>query len=220
MKQFKRILSVILLSLFTVSLLTACSLSDLINRIDPYEKVYDGTKAAQWAVEHAHDHPSASKSGEYCADFVSLALKAGGFETFNQTPSCPTLYSQLNEFPYTYYFTENVLAYTGEKILATGANAGKVSVGDVIVYHSPTDASHPYKHTAVVASIDSNGVITVAQWNSTRHSSTAKDDRCLTYWTKYSNCEAICFHFSDPDEQARQDALNEIDKQWKDQFKN
>ena len=33
------------------------------------------------------------------------------------------------------------------------------------------------------------------------------------------NCDAICFHFSDPDEQARQDALNELDKQWKDQFK-
>ena len=154
---------------------------------------------------------------EYCADFVSLALKAGGFESFRQTSSCRTLYSQLKESPYTDYFTENVLAYSGDKILATGANAGKVAVGDIILYHNPSDSN--YKHTAMVVSIDGNGVITVAQWNSRNHSSTAADDRCLTYWSKYPNCDAICFHFSDPDEQARQDALNELDKQWKDQFK-
>ena len=217
MKALKRVLSVLLASVFILTFLTACSPSDIIDRFAPYEKVYDGAKAAQWSLDHAHDHPSASKSGEYCADFVSLALKAGGFESFRQTSSCRTLYSQLKESPYTDYFTENVLEYSGDKILATGANAGKVAVGDIILYHNSSDSN--YKHAAMVVSIDGNGVITVAQWNSTRHSSTAADDRCLTYWSKYPNCEAICFHFSDPDEQARQDALNELDKQWKDQFK-
>ena len=93
----------------------------------------------------------------------SRCLRAGGIN-FNIQTGVGNLYRQLKN---TDGFVEYELSKSGQQIFANGANAGKVSVGDVLIHYKTGD-SKPYEHAMFVTKVNSNGSIAITQRNANR----------------------------------------------------
>lgn len=123
--------------------------------------VYDGGKAAAWALAYYKDD---EKGGEWCATFVSKAMREGGAPV-SVTDGCEVLRKQLKAIG----FQENEVTPSSDGIhlYCTGANTGKISVGDALFYSSPKEGD---VHTVIVTEIGSGGEVKVASRNRAYHS--------------------------------------------------
>lgn len=196
MKLTKKLVSLLLAGALMLFILTACNRFEFIQ----YTKAYDGIAGAAWANSHIHDwHTSGSAyNGKVCADLSSYCLEAGGLQGFTHTNSSTDLAKQLRTYS---YFTEYELEFSGSgsnQIRVTGANEGKISVGDIILYIRDAPGVTKFDHTSVVTSIDGNGLITITQWNTDLN-------YCQTTYSNYTKHDggtwkAICFHYSNPEE--------------------
>jgi hypothetical protein len=112
---------------------------------------YNASAALVYASQHWND-----QDGSLCAEFVSNCLRAGGVEAWSK--NVDNMYSALKNTGIGQVFE---LSRNGATIPIGGANSGKVSPGDVLIFQCGGAAygcgySHStgYVHTALVGTSD------------------------------------------------------------------
>lgn len=146
---------------------------------------YNPATAASWAVQNYN------KVSGLCAEFVSKCLQAGGcnIATHKVVGDLHTALCQRSEF--TRY--EMMKTGSSNELEVKGNNAGKVAVGDILVFYNGNYPSAPYMHTAIVTSIDSKGIVYVTQ----RNSALTGMHYLWTFKNNTGSTTAIyCFHFN------------------------
>ena len=118
---------------------------------------YNASAAVEYAINNWN------KSNELCAGFISNCLWAGGLTSFPYRATADICeYGNLTS----YGFEKNNLSYTGTgSIKNSGTNAGKVDIGDIIVYRCFAGCDYTYWHVAIVSQIKSNGEVCIADTN-------------------------------------------------------
>ena len=106
------------------------------------------------AVKCARDNYLNSSYG-LCAEFVSKCLLAGGLN-FPLCKGATTLRKTLLDYG---CFTEYKLTESGDCVYANNANAGKISVGDVILYRNETTRNLVIEHAVIVTGINSKNQV-------------------------------------------------------------
>lgn len=150
----------ILKRLFTVIISLTLILTEInITSPNVYATSYDPTMSATWAVQNY----TKVSDNVLCAEFVSKCLQMGGCDFANYT-IVGNLYEALQNRS---EFTQYTMAKTGssKELYATGSNAGKVSVGDILIFYNGNYSSAPYMHAAIVTRIDSKGIVYATQTN-------------------------------------------------------
>jgi uncharacterized protein YjdB len=118
---------------------------------------YNASVAVEYAINNWN------KSNELCAGFISNCLWAGGLTSFPYRATADICeYGNLTS----YGFEKNNLSYTGTgSIKNNGTNAGKVDIGDIIVYRCFAGCDYTYWHVAIVSQIKSDGEVCIADTN-------------------------------------------------------
>lgn len=94
-----------------------------------------------------------SSSTEWCAGFVSKCLQEGGIKVYQKGVS--ELRSKLQN--HGFVLQKESIKYEYPYIYATGKNAGRISVGDVLIYQGLKDDPSP-AHAVIVTEIINNKV--------------------------------------------------------------
>ena len=178
-KNIVRIITSILSILLLINISTIKAKAVAVN--------YDAAASVSFSYSHYN-----TDSSWLCAEYVSRCLNAGGVNMTIQK-GVKGLYETLSGF-------DNFAAYqlpykAGDyRFYATGNNAGKISVGDVIIVRG-NDGS--YLHAVLVSKIDSKGVV---YFNA--HNASTKDGEYLPTYTsgsysgKTGNINFTCFHYT------------------------
>lgn len=134
------------------------SVSDADPKIGEIIQIGDGLFGPNYnidaAVRCARDNYLNSSYG-LCAEFVSKCLLAGGLD-FPLCKGATTLRKTLLDYG---CFTEYKLTESGDCVYANGANAGKISVGDVILYRNETTRNLVIEHAVIVTGINSKNQV-------------------------------------------------------------
>ena len=161
------------------------------------EASYSASAAINYAKSHmssGHSSSSSCPNGWLCAEFVSKCLQQGGLGNATKT-GCRGLFNELKTKGTAYTLSVE----SDGRIKVTGANAGKISPGDVIITYCK---SHDlYLHAVLVSGSDSNGYVLNYAHNSNKKNAVLYESR---YCTKkggnesYSNVTAYVIHFPQP----------------------
>ena len=166
---------------------------------------YSGSAAVEFARSHCAsnhtEYQSNCPNGWICAEFVANCLKNGGF---NITPSnlkkVRDLYNALTKLGTSYglEISTSGLKNGDRYIKNTGANAGKIAVGDVIITHCKRH--DVYLHAILVSNIDANGYVYSYAHNGNsfnRITTASRNCKIINYAKEdYSNIQAYVIHFN------------------------
>ena len=154
---------------------------------------YDAAAAVAFSYNHVY-----SDSSWECAEYVSRCLIAGGVNMSVQK-GVKGLYQTLSNF-------DNFEAYdipykAGDSYFyATGNNAGKIAVGDVIIIRG--NGGSPYLHAVIVSKIDSKGIVYFNAHNFAAQDgaklptySTVFKETGVPYSGKRGEVTFTCFHY-------------------------
>ena len=154
---------------------------------------YDAAAAVAFSYNHVY-----SDSSWECAEYVSRCLIAGGVNMSVQK-GVKGLYQTLSNF-------DNFEAYdipykAGDSYFyATGNNAGKIAVGDVIIIRG--NGGSPYLHAVIVSKIDSKGIVYFNAHNFAAQDgaylptySTVFKETGVSYSGKRGEVTFTCFHY-------------------------
>lgn len=166
---------------------------------------YSGSAAVDYARSHCVSNHTEYKSncpnGWLCAEFVANCVRAGGEDIVpSNLKGVRALNNKLSTIG-TRYNLEISTAGTsnGDRYIKnTGANAGKIAVGDVIITYCK--AHDLYLHAILVSSIDSNGYVYAYAHNGNNFNRIVTASRsCMKInYNKenYSNINAYVIHFN------------------------
>lgn len=165
---------------------------------------YSPEAAVDFARNHcAFNHTEYQNNcpnGWICAEFAANCVKAGGIDI---TPSnlkvVRTLFNTLGNYStrYEIEISQKATKNGDRYLLASGSNAGKISVGDVIItYCQKHDI---YLHAIFVSSIDANGYVHAYAHNGNnfdRISTASRSCKGINYAKEdYSDIRAYSMHF-------------------------
>lgn len=171
---------------FFISLVLVLMEINLID-LDVYAASYNPTTAATWAVQNYTNF----SDSVICAEFASKCLQAGGCDiaTHARVINLYTALCGRSEF------TKYAMAKIGnsKELYSTGANAGKIAIGDILIFYTASYPSAPYMHAAIVTGISSQGIVSVTQRGKPRTGLTG-------LWGFYNDTGTVttiyCFHYN------------------------